>query len=298
MRIKTKTAAEWKAVPATNRIAAVMEQARSHLRRTFSGMGDGIILFGGSGIGKNHLVHQVASECGVEPLRSDPSSYHDVLRAFHEATHGLTKPRPVFFDEAELIFNTVKNINILKTATSTIRKDRYHADYTWWSEEEEETGDEIKIKKVKNHGTSLDAPIIALTNKNLHDFNPKEHQHFNALFSRIQPIHIPDDPIAAWEYTVHLALTSQMMTVPVRVGKSIGLGGASLSARVRAVEWFTANLHNLSQVSPRTLQNAARTITTSDMIDADLALMLVPEDRRTTTPIVPQHDWQSIMLAM
>ncbi|MEG3124816.1 hypothetical protein [Sphingomonas sp. GB1N7] len=250
--MKTKTIQEWRAIPTTNPIVAVMQTIREDAEDVMLRKRDAMICFGGSGLGKNHIVDEVIARMspGNKRVAVDaPSNYKSVLKSFHDATHSRKKPLPVVFDEARLVFGTEANMNTLKAATGD-NSPKWVADYEWYDTEvDEETGAE---KKVKRHGVSVDAPIFIMTNANLHDLPDKHRAHAEALFSsRAQPICIPDDRLAAWEYAGWLALDAGILnryqTQPI-----------SLKTRVAALDWFTAHVWQLGQVSVRVLKNILR----------------------------------------
>ena len=155
----------------------------------------------------------------------------------------------------------------------------------------EDTGEE-KFKKVRHKGTSLAAPLIAMTNKNLHEFDRKMMDHAEALLSRVPPIMIPDDPLSVWEYVVYLALSTDVINY--HKGKSL-----PLAMRAQIIEWFSANLYNLANVSVRTIEKVRDDFATSSpgMLSEDLELHLKPPSKRTDKPGPRQLDWAALRTA-
>lgn len=302
--IKTAiTEDEWKAVSTQNSVAKTLHQMRTHVRQVLNGDRLGMFVFGGAGMGKNHIVFDELSKAGHQSQPITPNNVKDLLSEFHNATYDIErgKPRklalPLVFDEARLIFETQANLNVMKLALDGAKEaKRWHSGYVWFSQElsgfNEETGEE-KFRKVRHQGTSLAAPVIAMTNKNLHEFDKKTHDHAEALLSRVPPIMIPDDPIASWEYVVWLALTTDIITQ--FKGKTL-----PLNRRVAVIDWFTDNLHNLANVSVRTLEKVRDIFATSssELLLSDLDLLLKPMAKRTDRQGPRQLDWASLRKAL
>lgn len=303
--IKTATTAdEWKAVGSTNSVAKALIQVRAHVRQVLEGERLGMFVFGGAGLGKNYIVLDELARHGHRDLQPiTPASVKDLLNEFHTATFDIDRMRPrkqalpLVFDEARLIFDTQANLNVLKMSLDG-GKDakRWHSGHIWFANEHngynEETGEE-KFKRVRHQGTSLAAPIIAMTNKNLHEFDRKMMDHAEALLSRVPPIMIPDEPLAVWEYVVWLALTSDVITY--HKGQSL-----PLDMRAAMIDWFTDNLHNLANVSVRTLEKVRDDFATSreDLLLEDLDLHLKPKAKRTDKPGPRLLDWAALRKAM
>lgn len=299
--IKTAvTAEEWKEVGTNNSVAQSLVQVRAHIRQVLEGERLGMFVFGGAGLGKNYIVLDELAKHGFADIKSiTPNSNKDLLREFHKATYDLKAKRkrkhalPIVFDEARLIFETQPNLNTMKQSLDGGKgAKRFDTGYVWFEEEpngfNDETGEE-KFKKVRHQGTSLAAPVIAMTNKNLHEFDRKMQDHAEALISRVPPIMIPDDPIAIWEYVVWLALTTDVITY----FKGMSL---SLAKRVAIIDWFTANLHNLANVSVRTLEKVRDDFAASsdELLQKDLELHLKPLGKRTDKPGPRQLDWAAL----
>lgn len=284
---------EWQQAGRKNEIALTLDQVRSHTRRVIEGTQPAMFVFGGSGLGKNYIVEDCLRRYGRDKganISVTPKVYHDVLNGFHKATHRRRTPLPLVFDEAELIFKTVQNVNILKMATDRTGR-RFYPDFTWWDEEYREDGE--GTKKVARKGTSLKAPIIAMTNKNLHDFPRDMKDHAEALFSRVPPIMIPTDPLVAWEYVVWLALTTDLLTH--HRGNSV-----PLIIRSEAIEWFTSNLHDLPQVSVRMMTNILDVMVTRNLseVNRDLDLLLKPSAQRCNKRGPQSQDWMRLRINM
>lgn len=302
--IKTaQTVDEWKAVASDNIVAKALHQIRAHVRQVLEGDRLGMFVFGGAGLGKNYIVLDELKKHGHSKLQPiTPASVKDLLAEFHNATFDIDtfKPRkqalPLVFDEARLIFDTQANLNVLKMSLDG-GKDakRWHSGYIWFHLHHNgytEDGEE-KLKKVRHQGTSLAAPIIAMTNKNLHEFDRKMIDHAEALLSRVPPIMIPDDTLAVWEYVTHLALTSDVITYH----KGLSL---PLDMRAAIIDWFTDNVHDLANVSVRTLEKVRDDFATSseDLLLEDLELHLKPKSKRTGKPGPRLLDWASLRKAL
>lgn len=298
------TADEWKEVGTKNSVAKCLTQVRAHVRQVLEGERLGMFVFGGAGLGKNYIVLDELAKHGFTDLKPvTPANHKDLLREFHRATYDVEAKRPrkhalpIVFDEARLIFETQPNFDTMKLALDGGKgAKRFDSGYIWFEKEpngwNEETGEE-KFKEVRHQGTSLAAPIIAMTNKNLHEFGRAMQEHAEALKSRVPPIMIPDDPIAIWEYVVWLALTTDVITY--FKGKSL-----PLAKRVAIIEWFTANLHDLANVSVRTLEKVRDDFATSsdELLHQDLELHLKPKGKRSMESGPRQLDWAALRMAL
>lgn len=303
--IKTATTVdEWRTVETNNIVAKSLQQVRAHVRQVLNGDRLGMFVFGGAGMGKNYIVLDELKKHGhgkIKPIT--PAKINDLLSEFHHATYDKDRAKarkqalPLVFDEARLIFETQANLNVMKLSLDGGNDaKRWHSGYIWFSQEHngfnEETGEE-KFKKERHTGTSLAAPIIAMTNKNLFEFDRNMRDHAEALLSRVPPISIPNDPLALWEYVVWLALTTDLISK--HRGRSL-----PLSLRATIIEWFTANVHKLANVSVRTLEKIRDDFATSshDLLAEDLELHLKPVGKREAKIAPRQLDWIALRKAL
>lgn len=287
------TLQEWKDVPDKNEVYQTLRQIEAHLDDVLTGRRLAVFVFGGSGLGKNHLVDAALKRHRVDAVNASPKRFEDTLRAFHDATHEKgNRPNAVVFDEAQLIFGSEKNLNIMKDATdASAHALRYRDDFVWhsfeWDDEKE------RDVKVVNRGVSLKAPIIAMTNRNLDDLG-KDREHAEALFaSRVLPINLTNDPLAVWEYCVWLALDGHLLD-----NGSDG-EGLTIDTRAKALDWFTDNLWNLKQVSVRTLEHVKNEFANpkTDFLKANLNLLLRPKADRTGHHTPQKPDWAALKTA-
>lgn len=285
----------FKTVPIHNKIAITMDTLNDEAEDVMDGKRDALICFGGSGLGKNHVIDKVIGSHAPEGERvsiDSPKDYKTVLAGFHDATYGRKRALPLVMDEAHLIFQNPRNLNIMKMATDGIGK-KYISDYVWYTEE---IGPQGGIKKVPNWGVSLKAPIFIMTNTNLHSMPKANVSHANALFSRIQPILIPDDRMLAWEYCVWLAMEKNVINTVA--GKTV-----SLADRAKALEWFTANLWNMDQVSVRTMMAIVKEMVLARSpakLEAKLETLLLPVAQRSYARPVPTlnaDDFRTLKMA-
>lgn len=271
-------------------------QIAAHTRQVLDGDRLAMFVFGGSGLGKNHIVERELHARGYgDILPITPASVNDLLREFHAATYRRRKAMPLVFDEARIIFETPANLNVMKLATDTAAgAKRYHSGFIFFEEHEvyDEASGNMKTKRVRQKGVSLAAPIIAMTNKNLNEFDNKTRDHAEALLSRIPAIEVPSGIEATWEYVVHLALTTNLLAHPKR--------SLSLAQRGAVIEWFTANLYNLKQVSVRTMLNARDAFAMPDLafLREDLSSLLKPTIARVDRPAPRQLDWSALRVAL
>lgn len=185
---------------------------------------------GPPGVGKNIAVKAAIRGAGnLKYIKSNPRTYLDLLGQLSEAAN---LNAVVWLDEADVVFRSDRMVNLLKTATGS-PCDRVY------------------------DGVNVNAPIIVTTNGNLDPNSPetcwdkKLKIHADALFNRSPPVIIPEDRMQLWEYAITLAATGKMLR------EDSDGDGIPLAIRQEAVEWFTINFHKLTNVSPRTLANAA-----------------------------------------
>ena len=131
------------------------------------------------------------------------------------------------------------------------------------------------------------APIIAMTNIQLSDLNGQDAE---AVRSRVMPIEIPSDPYVAWEYTVFLALTTDIL-LRNRCGQTV-----SLVKRSQVIKWFTSHVWKLDQVSPRRLKQVFDAFTGAKphLLQDKLSLLLKPKAKWGCRQPPQQQDWSAL----
>jgi hypothetical protein len=137
------TETEWSAVGRNNVVAQKLTQLAAHTRQVLDGDRVATFVFGGSGLGKNHIVQRELDARKLREVRMiTPNAVNDLLSEFHKATHRRRRPLPLVFDEARLIFATDANLDVMKLATDTAdNAKRWHSGYIWFTEEEVERDD-------------------------------------------------------------------------------------------------------------------------------------------------------------
>lgn len=288
---------KWLDVPNTNPIARRMKAAEFKLGDLGSAGGVGLraaYLCGPPGIGKTHQI--IAQENswrrqGIEPIRVRPSNVRDLIDHF-AAADGRS---PIVMEEADIIFRSKPMFEVLKQATDPLTPDYLYRI---------EVIDKEKVQVAVN----LNVPIIVSTNMDLtsdegwdKDLIPDR----DALFNRSWPVVFPDDPIALWEWSVYLALTTYL-TKGVMLRHPNGGPPISqenpLAVQAQAIEWFTENLNRLAVISPRTLKFVAQCMGRAHFGDMPVAIMkdeldglLLP---KLDAPFGPSHneDWCSLLL--
>lgn len=290
----------WQEVGTSNIVALRMELARFKLEDlgNHGGVGDrACYISGPPGVGKTHSVVEQERNWlarGITPLRFRPRNVHELLDYF-AAARGQ---RPLIMEEADIIFRSKPMFEILKQATDPLTPDVFYL-----------------LRKVKGEPEkievpiSLNVPIVVTTNMDLLGQTGWDQELLadrDALFNRFQPIVIPDDPLALWEWSVYLALSSHLT---MRVSLRNPGGGKPreehnpLSVQAAALDWFTDNLNHLEVISPRTLKKVAQAMGRAhrgdmpvSVLDQELAGLCGPERVGNTVPA--KSDWSELLVSM
>lgn len=290
---------DWKQVAETNVVARRIATARFRLGDLGDRGGVGLralYLSGPPGVGKTHSIveqEQVWRAKGLEPLRFRPQTARELLDYFAEARG----QRPLIMEEADIIFRSKPMFEILKQSTDPLTPDIL-----------------TRIIKVGGGkvacGINLAVPIVVTTNMDLlsdKGWNSALIADRDALFNRSRPIAIPEDPRALWEWSVYLALSSDLTkSIFVRNpsgGRSLEQSN-TLAVQAAALDWFTENVNRLVVISPRTLKQVAQLLGRAhrgDMPEAivteELAGLLGPE-RDQPIAIPRTADWASLLKSM
>jgi hypothetical protein len=231
---------EWLEVRNSNPIAEAMHMVEKLCQSVVMGQRAAAYFSGPPGIGKSYNISRVTKK---RFLACNPTNYLSLLKSIEQAQD---EGKALFLDEADVIFRSERMANVLKTATGA-------RDLRYWD------------------GECVDVPggIFVATNQNLLDRSWMERSaagHCSALFSRANPITIPDDILQLWEYSIALAQTGGLLRVDY-CGMPINLDTVN-----RAFDWFTVNVYRLDTVSPRTLHQIASDMNQHRLgrMDADL----------------------------
>lgn len=237
---RTARANFWKQRIEANPVAQAMKLATEETRRVLDGEELAVYLSGPKGIGKSHAIQAALAERKLAAVAVQPQSYRDVLDAYEQAG----PKTPVFIDEADVIFQTTKNLNVLKLATDRKGARTYFPHFTTT---EGPRGGEKRIRVT----LSLKAPLLVATNQDLSVAPTELAEHFDALFSRQPPIIIPNDRKAIAEFAIWLGLTTHVLSSN-NAGRKV-----SLAERATSLEWFWQNQDRLKEVSVRALENVS-----------------------------------------
>jgi hypothetical protein len=241
--LKTRTTEEdWKAVETENPLSKRIRTARRRVEQVLDGNVRACYLSGGAGLGKTEAIN--AAVAGRAVIRAIPRDYHDLLFWFERSKGTI----PLIFEECDHLFRSERCLNLLKMATDpngpkVIR---------------------VRVPPKKKNEVStykmipLTAPLIFALNGDLNDHShwpSKCIAHILALASREPPITIDGARTERWEYTISVAVLHNLIRrsedhktyLPLAVQKA-------------AIEWFTTNLWQLDEVSPRRLKKIAQTM--------------------------------------
>lgn len=262
----------WERIASTNAIAKTMKATHAMCEAVIGGQLPAAWISGPPGVGKNIAVNAAADVAGkADIIKCNPRTYEDLLDRLSEAAN---LKAVIWLDEADVIFRSDRMVNLLKTATGSPRDRVYN-------------------------GVNVNAPIIVTTNGNLNPNAPgtcwdkKLKIDAEALFNRSAPVIIPEGHMELWEYALMLAATGKMLR------EDSDGDGIALAIRQEAAEWFTANFHNLANVSPRTLAKAAdfmsrsrKPCPTLPPAVADFQLKnMVTGGSSEAPPTMPRIDW-------
>lgn len=301
--IEPTDAKEWTEVGKTNDVSRKLALASAFLEQTLTGERGSCVVFGGSGMGKNYMVRKALAKHAPKDKKgnalfidSKATTPVQLLTAFHDAQRDpeqnyakRKRVLPIVFDEARTQFSTPAQMNIMKIATDTDPNiDRNWREFTWYQEVEDfDKNDELVVKREPRKGVVLNCPVIAMTNMQLSELPGPD---LDAVRSRVRPIEIPADRYLLWEYTVHLALTTDLLLKDA-YGQTI-----PLSTRSEMIDWFTRNMMRLSQVSIRTMLNVKNTFVVQkpELRRDDLDLLLAPHSQWGRGHPPQLQDWSKL----
>jgi len=252
-----------------------------------------VYLCGPPGIGKTHQI--IAQEerwrqQGIKPIRIRPANVHNLIDHFSEANGRC----PLVMEEADIIFRSKPMFEVLKQATDPLTPD-----YLYRIEKVE--GEKMEV------AVNLNVPIVVSTNIDLtsdEGWDKALLPDRDALFNRSWPVIFPDDPLALWQWSVFLAL-STYLTIAITLRNPRGgapiLQENSLVVQANAITWFTENLNRLAVISPRTLKFIAQCMGRAIVGDMPMSVMedeldalLLPE-RSDRFELPRQENWIGLL---
>ncbi|MBD8549027.1 ATP-binding protein [Sphingomonas sp. CFBP 8760] len=272
------TKRSWDEIEKTNRVARALKSMEHRANEVADGLKRAAFLYGPTGVGKTRTVDHALTLLKIEgrnPIECQPSNYKEMLANFEEADGH----RPVFFDEADVIWRSSRMLNILKIATDP-RREPYQRVYG---------------------NVNIAAPIFVTTNVDLSDRSAWDKPlltHGDALFRRVSPRGVPADRDALFEYSVGLALYQKLLeTYFVEDGQKPRRSQSRPAARrSAAIKWFSENRDNLTTISPGTLEAVAAAFDYDDDIEreGDLEPLLKPVWKRSA-PRTDATDWLTLI---
>ncbi len=270
------TLTDWLDVPNTNSIAKAMDLARYDINEVVHGRSCVAYLTGPPGVGKTHLINEaIASweKTGISPIRCQPATKTELIGHFEESGGVI----PLIMEEMDLLFRSGPTMEVFKLAT----------DLNGSREIEKGKGEDRKI-------VPLSAPIIVTANINIKILDRAVQDQAKALFDRQPPTVIPHNIGEQWEWTVYLALTTDILK---QVSRNKISHGISWKIFDETINWFTDNIWNIEHVSPRVLKLAAEYISRNhhalDMSDREkeLNLQRLCRPNKSTRPIPIKCEW-------
>lgn len=231
---------------------------------------------GPGGCGKTHAALGAIKSFtnrGLPPIYCNPANYRDVVKALKEAkvpqTEKTKGQRLVVMEEADVIFRSDKCLNLLKIATDRTGTGTYD-------------GVDVRLPMVVTTNAPLDE--IAATDK-------VRGEHLRALFNRVPPVTISYDRRANYDYTLSLALTTDLLR------RTPSKQQISRETVARSLEWFTAEYNRIELLTARTLVNVAEyfTIFTPETAQAMLGRLFLPNKDRWSLPSPPTSDWTMLV---
>ena len=260
----------WTNIEDRNKVYLDIRRAEQATRQLEAGIVNAVYISGAAGVGKSRVVNAAVNRFrrkGRKPLSiGNAEKWQDVRSAF--AQSGGYRP-VVIDDEESILFSSVARLNLLKTATGN--------------------GDNM------HGGICVRAPVIVSTNADLSPkgFSTRKQAHVPALWGaagRGVLIDIERDRRELWEYTCYLALRHNLIRV---VPGTRGIPtNVPIDVAFATLEWFTANSHRISQLTPRTLQNIARNIVhgAEPLLDRNLQSLLA---EKVIGARMPAQDWRA-----
>lgn len=224
----------WLDVESTNNVAQSMLKAKLDIDSVVSNRHSVAIICGMPGLGKSHLLKNCDKRMKARNIDTIWRNFTHV-RDLEDAIISAHGKKLIIADEADSMVRSSAQIELLKLL----------ADQKFTGQVESGSG------KNKRH-LKLTCPIILAFNANTFSPNNSIQTQLDALFSRKRPVVLKGNREELWEYSVALALKSNLL-------KNIIVGGrnyiGSLSAFAKAIDIFTQNIWNLEEVSPRSLEN-------------------------------------------
>lgn len=270
----------WLTVGENNPIARAIEVARFDINEVVEGNAQIAIISGLPGLGKSRLIKE-ATEClekqGVEVDTCQFRTIHDLDDAVFRANGQAV----IVADEADSLLRSKAQIERLKLIADP--KGPKILDI----------GSGLTHRKLK-----LNCRLLMTFNADIHVKDQQIQIQLDALFSRKAPVEIKGNREELWEYTVYLALTSNLIN-NFRYGKISY--GASLSSFSTAIDWFSSNIWNLKEVSPRSLEKVLEIVSrhqkglgmTSSQMQGNLA-QLCTNHPKTNINLPLLENWESI----
>lgn len=274
-----KSLGKWLNLLNSNPVALAMKKAELDIENVVSGRSNIAILSGVPGIGKSHLLHNC----------SDRMKERNINTMFVQFTHprdlddAVLKARGtslIVADEADGVLRSKAQIGRLKLlADPTFKKP-------------------LTIGAGKNAKTlQLTCPIILAFNADTHVACPLIQTQLDALYSRKRPVKIEGNKQELWEYSVMIALTTNLLK-NFRIGGQ--LAGGSLASFAKAIDLFSMNIWNLTEVSPRSLQKIYQLVCeqkvgvlTSEHFNVELhSLMEIGPGQQANLPTL--EDWAAL----
>jgi hypothetical protein len=229
---------DWKAVAQENDVATKLQSAHTLASYVLSGELPALILCGAPGCGKTYTINSAIKNAGKKSLPGNPARYDDLYNLFADAQR---KNEVLVLEEADQIFRNSRQSNVIKLATDVTGKRVV-----------KEKGVVYNLRAKLFIGTNLDLTNIA-------NFPNHVRDDIAAITSRTAPIVFPTNSSALmrlelWEYACYLAIVHGLLRPDPK-------GGECPSRwQNAALEFFTANVFKLDEVSVRRLLEIMRMI--------------------------------------
>lgn len=224
---------KWLDISKTNSVALAMKKAALDIDSVVTGRSSIAIISGAPGVGKSYLLHDCAARMKQRNIETNFVQFTNV-RDLDDAIYEARGRSLIVADEADSLLRSIPQIERLKLLADPTYKDP------------------LRIGAGKHARTlQLTCPIILAFNADIDVADRATRTQLDALFSRQRPVRVSGSKKALHEYSVMVALTTNLLKNYHRGGRAYG---GSLESFSEAIDFFTENMWNLEEVSPRSLQ--------------------------------------------
>lgn len=195
---------KWMDISKTNAVALAMKKAALDIDSVVTERSPIAIISGAPGVGKSYLLHDCAARMKLRNIETNFVQFTNV-RDLDDAIYEARGRSLIVADEADSLLRSIPQIERLKLLADPMRKPP------------------LKIGAGKHARTlQLTCPIILAFNADIDVADRAIQTQLNALFSRKLPVRVSGSKKALHEYSVMVALTTNLLKNYHRGGKAYG----------------------------------------------------------------------------